>query len=284
MDVFLQVLKAEIQAQQRLLKDSKTFLSTAPPGHLILRKRRTTTSVYQNCKERTAAGWRSKRRSIRKDPQQIYTLIRKKLAENAVRICRHNLPILTQTLDSYQSLYPLTDTLPEHYQFALSLCERNKLDEWKTAPYKKAPFDPKQHIHETLCGELVRSKSEVIIANALFSYGIPFHFEERFPYPNDNGDFYFPDFTIPLPTEGAIIWEHLGLLEVMSYAVHNGQKLHTYQAHDYLIGKNLILTQDDSRGNCSSSFIYQIIERDLLPHFQEALNEKERTNCTGSDI
>ncbi len=194
MDMFLQVLKAEIQAQQRLLKDSKTFLSTAPPGHLILRKRRTTTSVYQNCKERTAAGWRSKRRSIRKDPQQIYTLIRKKLAENAVRICRHNLPILTQTLDSYQSLYPLTDT--------------------------------------------------------------------------------FPDFTIPLPTGGAIIWEHLGLLEVMSYAVHNGQKLHTYQTHDYLIGKNLILTQDDSRGNCSSSFIYQIIERDLLPHFQGTLNEK----------
>lgn len=113
MDVFLQVLKAEIQAQQRLLKDSETFLSTAPPGHLILRKRRTTTSVYQNCKERTAAGWHSKRRSIRKEPQQIYTLIRKKLAENAVRICRHNLPILMQTLDSYQSLYPLTDTFPD---------------------------------------------------------------------------------------------------------------------------------------------------------------------------
>ena len=267
MDVFQETLKAEIQAQQRLLKDSETILSTAPPGHLVLRKRQATTSIYQNCKEKTASGWRCKSRSIKEDPQRIHDLVHKKLAENAARICRHNLPLLTRTLAAYQSPYGLTDTLPDNYRFALSLYEKSQLEEWKSAPYKKAAFDPRRHIHETLCGDLVRSKSEVIIANALFSYEIPFHYEEQFPYPNDNGDFYFPDFTILLPNGARILWEHLGLLSIMDYAVHNGQKLHTYQAHDFLIGKNLILTQDDSRGNCSSAFIYRIIERELLPHF-----------------
>lgn len=267
MDVFQETLKAEIQAQQRLLKDSETILSTAPPGHLVLRKRQATTSIYQNCKEKTASGWRCKSRNIKEDPQRIHDLVHKKLAENAARICRHNLPLLTRTLAAYQSPYGLTDTLPDNYRFALSLCEKRRLEDWKSAPYKKAAFDPRRHIHETLCGELVRSKSEVIIANALFSYEIPFHYEEQFPFPNDNGDFYFPDFTILLPNGSRILWEHLGLLSIMDYAVHNGKKLHTYQAHDFLIGRNLILTQDDSRGNCSSAFIYQIIERDLLPHF-----------------
>ena len=267
MDVFQETLKAEIQAQQRLLKDSETILSTAPPGHLVLRKRQATTSIYQNCKEKTASGWRCKSRNIKEDPQRIHDLVHKKLAENAARICRHNLPLLTRTLAAYQSPYGLTDTLPDNYRFALSLCEKRRLEDWKSAPYKKAAFDPRRHIHETLCGELVRSKSEVIIANALFSYEIPFHYEEQFPFPNDNGDFYFPDFTILLPNGSRILWEHLGLLSIMDYAVHNGKKLHTYQAHDFLIGRNLILTQDDSRGNCSSAFIYQISERDLLPHF-----------------
>lgn len=160
----------------------------------------------------------------------------------------------------------LTGALPEKYWEVLLLRQKQQTAQ---APYQRAPFDPGKHIHETRSGLLVRSKSEVIIANALSGYGIPFHYEEQFPYPNENGDFYYPDFTIPFPDGERLLWEHLGLLSDLSYCIHNAQKLHTYQQHGFLIGKNLILTQDDNRGSCGSAFIYRIIERDILPRFEQ---------------
>lgn len=276
MDMFLEVLKCEILTQKRLLKESLKIEAEAPAGHLAARKRKTATSLYHVQKKKTASGWKNVSRAIKNNPDLLHTLIKKRLAQETRRLCRRNLPALERALEKYQSPYDLINALPENYQSVLTLLRKEALEKWESAPYKKAPFDPNHHIHETLCGELVRSKSEVIIANALFTYGIPFHFEEQFPYPNENGDFYYPDFTIFLPDESRIIWEHLGMLSVMSYAVHNGQKLHTYQTHDFLIGKNLILTQDDSRGNCSSSFIYHIIERALLPHFSDIGRRRPR--------
>lgn len=66
-------------------------------------------------------------------------------------------------------------------------------------------------IHRTKKGEYVRSKSEVIIANELFSHDISYKYEERL-YSRDHAEWKLPDFTIFY--EGEIFyWEHLGRLE-----------------------------------------------------------------------
>lgn len=65
-----------------------------------------------------------------------------------------------------------------------------------------------------------------------------------------------------------MIWEHLGMLRNLEYSEHIGRKLATYQKYGYLIGRNLILTQDDEMGNCSSLFIDEVIRKKLLPYFR----------------
>jgi len=70
-----------------------------------------------------------------------------------------------------------------------------------------------------------------------------------------------------LPDGSTLIWEHFGLLKELGYCIHNGYKLHTYQKNNYVIGKNLIITQDDNKGNCSGAIIYGIIEKQILPLF-----------------
>lgn len=64
---------------------------------------------------------------------------------------------------------------------------------------------------------MVRSKSEVIIANMLFQRGIPFDYEKVL-YAED-GTFYLPDFTIYVNGE---TWhlEHLGRLDLPRYRQH----------------------------------------------------------------
>ena len=64
-------------------------------------------------------------------------------------------------------------------------------------------------IHRSLADVMVRSKSEVIIANMLFEREIAFEYEK--PLYARDGSFYLPDFTILWRGE-RYYWEHLGLL------------------------------------------------------------------------
>ncbi|MBK7919037.1 MAG: hypothetical protein IPJ94_22805 [Chloroflexi bacterium] len=69
-------------------------------------------------------------------------------------------------------------------------------------------------IHQTLSGDLVRSKSEVIIANILFQSGIPFQYELSLRAPD--GTHRLPDFTIEWQGN-TYFWEHLGMLDIREY-------------------------------------------------------------------
>ena len=65
-------------------------------------------------------------------------------------------------------------------------------------------------------GERVRSKSEVIIANALHRNKIPYRYE--YPLQLSNGKIVYPDFTVlNLKTRKEYIWEHFGMLDDPHY-------------------------------------------------------------------
>ena len=83
-------------------------------------------------------------------------------------------------------------------------------------------------IHEALSEDMVRSKSEVIIANLLHQAGIPFTYEE--PLYADDGTFFLPDFTLRVGGE-KYFWEHWGMLSEESYAAHKEQKVAWYKTH-----------------------------------------------------
>jgi hypothetical protein len=72
-------------------------------------------------------------------------------------------------------------------------------------------------IHRTLADIMVRSKSEVIIANMLTDRDIPFLYE--MPLYAPDGTFYLPDFTIAFAGE-QWFWEHLGRLDESEYRNH----------------------------------------------------------------
>jgi hypothetical protein len=72
-------------------------------------------------------------------------------------------------------------------------------------------------IHETLTAVMVRSKSEVIIANMLAERGVPFRYEV--PLFAADGTFYLPDFTITWRGE-EWYWEHIGMLDKEKYQNH----------------------------------------------------------------
>jgi hypothetical protein len=130
-------------------------------------------------------------------------------------------------------------------------------------------------IHRTRRGELVRSKSEVIIANELYAQGIDYY-EYESPLKLPSGETRYPDFTIVDDDTGeTFYWEHLGLLHNPDYASRWRRKLAAYRAagiipHDETtdIGDGqrrgiLICTRDDSQGGIDAQAIANVIKEVL---------------------
>jgi hypothetical protein len=83
-------------------------------------------------------------------------------------------------------------------------------------------------IHRSLADVMVRSKSEVIIANLLFDRDVAFEYEKPLYAPD--GSFYLPDFTITWRGE-RFFWEHLGMLVRDEYRRKWQTKREWYEKH-----------------------------------------------------
>lgn len=80
---------------------------------------------------------------------------------------------------------------------------------------KKKAFLDKHLIYRTSRGELVRSKTEWIIADKLLAAGMRYSYESRLEI---GGSVYYPDFTIWDDDAGVTwYWEHLGLMNTPEY-------------------------------------------------------------------
>lgn len=113
-------------------------------------------------------------------------------------------------------------------------------------------------IHKTLSGIIVRSKSEVIIADALFNEGIEFEYEKL---KEENGHRCIPDFTFEDAGGDTIIWEHLGLLDNPSYRKSWERKLSFYNTIGFVEGENLFTTRDHEGGSIDSNEIKEVVDK-----------------------
>lgn len=99
-----------------------------------------------------------------------------------------------------------------------------------------SPVEVKSHfledrlIHRTRRGEVVRSKSEVIVADMLYSLNIDYEYEKELVA--SDGSSRLPDFTIDDHASGRkVFWEHLGMLSVRDYKAKWEKKLEWYAKH-----------------------------------------------------
>ena len=121
-------------------------------------------------------------------------------------------------------------------------------------------------IHRTRRGESVRSKSEVIIADLLYSKKIEYSYEA--PLVGKDGETRYPDFTFEDDESGLnVFWEHLGMLQVPEYRERWEKKLKWYREQEILPHEEgggdkgvLIITKDDDRGGIQSDEIEKVLD------------------------
>lgn len=125
----------------------------------------------------------------------------------------------------------------------------------------------KRLIHITSRGDPVRSKSEVIIADKLFSKGLAYEYEKELI--GRDGSRRLPDFTIDDAESGRVIyWEHLGMLADPGYEARWQRKVAWYRDQGVLPEQDgggpagvLVTTSDDLRGGINSLAIDEMVQR-----------------------
>lgn len=95
---------------------------------------------------------------------------------------------------------------------------------------------------KTKKGDYVRSKSEKIIADLLYDYGLEYVYEAGITLDYKE---YFPDFTVFHPIKRQeIYWEHFGILNDYDYSVNTYKKIMNYELNGYLTNDRLIVTME----------------------------------------
>ncbi len=125
-------------------------------------------------------------------------------------------------------------------------------------------------IHRTERGDLVRSKSELVIADKLHARGVNYAYEQ--PLVLSNGRTRYPDFTISDHARGVtFIWEHLGMLDDHGYKARWEGKRAEYLAcgiepHEDGGGPEgtLIETRDEPGGRLDAAAIASVIDGVIL--------------------
>ena len=192
------------------------------------------------------------------DREIIRELMEKKAIVHGRPILKGNITALRQCLSRIRPYDPASfrygKYLGSEYYLEGDVC----LSEWEERKSSQNFYYEEGLIHGTRSGVRVRSKSEVMIADALYDNGIKFKTE---PALEVGEKIVYPDFEIVHPKAHKLIWwEHFGMMDDPEYAYNAMKKLTEYERSGIVFGENLIVTYETA----------------MVPLTHEMINERMR--------
>ena len=147
----------------------------------------------------------------------------------------------------------------------LTLTDVQYTAQWLSITWQGRPFTEDTPVYTTTRDERVRSKSEVLIADALTRHNIPYRYEYPLQLRRATKDAstitLYPDFLcLNVRTRAEFYWEHLGLMDNPEYSNNAAGKLRLYTENGILAGRNLILTMETQDEPLSTRTVEQLIE------------------------
>lgn len=273
----LEVLTADRDYHQELLKTYKNELVNLPEGRLQYRMQGGKVYVYRRINKAKkknkcnipngSLGFAESR-----DPDKqtdVKELIKRKFfILKSLPILENNIKVLDRCLKSYivydedsvcSSLGKAYESIPMSRAFYMKNNEYSRL--WHEFQSNQNTYYDIELKHK-LNGSKVRSKSEAVIHTLLDKYNIPFKYEACL----DLGKIkFYPDFLIlDHINQKIIIWEHFGMINDKSYVERMENKLATYRANGITLWDNLIITFDKENGSLDIAQIEKIIKLFLV--------------------
>lgn len=143
------------------------------------------------------------------------------------------------------------------------LTDEEFIKQWLDKPYRNLGFKKEAPEFYTHKGERVRSKSEILIADALLRHNIPYRYE--YPVIVNGIPIGAPDFNcLNVRLRQDYYWEHLGMLGNREYEERNVKKLEKYTLSKEFDESKLILTFETESHPLNTKVIEEKIRRYLI--------------------
>ena len=244
--------------QNKILDLKKTvnmidkFLEDAPKGCLKYQIKAGKAYYYQKYKNEEENSYvvhyieRKDEKLAMKLAQKGYFIMIKPLLEKEIKA-------LEQFLESYNTrdVEEVYDGLAEERKKLVTpvrMSKKELINKWESEKFELYKGYEENLKYETEGGEIVRSKSEVIIANLLYSKRNVLRYKYESPLDvRKNGRLFtiHPDFTIMNINTGKVVyWEHAGCMDNVEYVNDFICKVNTYISNNIIPGKNLIITYE----------------------------------------
>ena len=241
--LYLQLVKRK-EYLETLLADVRRELASAPQGSLRVRNDSGNPRYYHITKTGDTQG-----KYIQKKNRSLACqLAQKDYLQRLYREAERELESINNYLIKHQAanLENVYEDL-NHYRkeivVPLVLTDEMYVEKWIGASYETNPYYPEEKVYPTKKDELVRSKSEVLLADMYYEIGIPYRYEAELRLKN--GKRKYPDFTLlDIHRRKVIYHEHMGLMDNEEYRHANLIKLDEYRRNGIYPGKNLIITYE----------------------------------------
>ncbi|MBR6537384.1 MAG: hypothetical protein IKT67_09315 [Lachnospiraceae bacterium] len=255
------ILEEELMQLKKIVENARKRLETAPLGRLRITRKQYGVEYYYkehetNRKAEREAGEESNHngngRYMRKSElnlvkrlaQRDYDKLVVKRAEERIRAIECFREVYDKTC--LKNLYRETNSYRKELITPVVISDEEFVKQWQAVEYKGKTFEEDENIILTERGERVRSKSEKIIADKLYSLGIPYRYE--YPLMLAGGVKVYPDFTIlRMPMREEVYLEHFGMMDDPEYADTALYKLGTYEKNGIYLGVNLFLTYETGK-------------------------------------
>lgn len=117
--------------------------------------------------------------------------------------------------------------------------------------------------YDTDRSEIVRTKSEKILADFFLKLKIPYQYEPELLL--DNGIVKYPDFVLLNVRERKTYWlEHFGLTGDINYIHDNIEKIMLYERNGIVVGENLIVTMETDTYPLDVKMLERTVRKYLL--------------------
>jgi len=221
----------DLETIQNELRSIEAELCHSPAGRLVKKG----TSYVQVLADRQSV--------ITQNPDLIQQLARKKYLLTRKTQLTHNFKLVTRydsKADTKNTKELITELAPTYKNLPITYFYHPTIHNFLTTPYPPNTYPSSRQTYTSNGGTIVRSKSEVLIANRLEAYNVPYRYEIPIVI---GGKQKYPDFTIKHPFTGkTVIWEHFGALHEPGYEKKMIEKMNLYQTHGYLPFETLIYT------------------------------------------
>lgn len=235
-------------------------LKDVPEGDIVISSRNDEVWYYLRTDKKEKTGT-----YIRKSNQKIIEiLLQKKYDMKILKLAKEELHDIEKILKKHETVdysipYVSLPSGARKFISPIEVDDQTYIKNWRSIPYISKGFheDDKTDFY-TQNNERVRSKSEILIADALKSTGIPYVYE--FPIKLKNGRVIHPDFKIlNIRTRETYYWEHLGKMDDSEYVNTNLQRLKDMRSVGIVQGVNLILSFETLENSLSTRDIQFII-------------------------